>query len=877
MLPPYLVSIYGEYKKDITSIASWLAITAKECGYSADLLNKIPAPGFEAQPVVPKPEQQQAASQTEQQTAASQIKEPSIASETTQEPASIELAGNAKAGAKKKNKRNKKKSKATSSSEDPLPRYLIEAEDLVLLAEYISAHKTSALSVPKAFFNTIDRVISVRSVISKKIVSQNTNSRGKSDAKHPYFVGILEKVREILKAFLDPNASTSSDFMDNMTYFFVAEEIYEPSEKFLKTPGVQKSQATQSNISVYDVYVIDLSKSLDKAMIAFCMMYKDLNEIRSFLSLCWDRLRRVPDSFDPAVLAVLTNSSIDFAQGIADEVATMFEEHGGMTNMAKEYMARVRATRRKSRKDSANADEIELFNSFYKISRAIETLALVPWEGNTAVCLEGIFDALEDDTKTASKSVNQKFEHDNMITAELWFEALALLHNIPDYFITDEFIRGVKEFKETNKVPFSLVFAAQVNIDIHRAIRSYAEPFVVNLLTRVDLMKGLLGTQINLHKDMKSPHWSDSDQKWLQDTEKRFGWFLNDPLYMAKKKAMGNDPEGPEKLANTGKHRLLLRSPILSGLALYYYRAEMHKVGLKASNAWGTSIPCAQLYYYVASSDSSWIDMFQLQEMFGEEQFQKDLDTADYKDYEARYMLQIGGSGSPLTDRSPTEPTRINNSSRANAMILRSRAFIHHRLKDRYQKNGNRMNWSPECIKEIIARSELEEHGKKKKKSNRKNKKTGPATNKDVRLSSTHLLAHLNVAMEGEMEELAFPYLLMHRTTWRLLSTVKSRYKRVLEQVYGPFGMEKWQTPFVVGAILKLDDEGFRVIGGELLQFATNYFNRMDEIAVTYLSTTQMGTLLYHPFDLSPEFSLTFDTMERYIYNLSASLGRVWF
>ncbi|KAM0239538.1 hypothetical protein ACHAP5_008261 [Fusarium lateritium] len=768
MLPPYLVSIYGEYKKDITSIALWLATTAKECGYSADLLNKISAPGFEAQPIVPEPEQQQAAPQTEQQTAASQIKEPSIASEPSQEPASIELAGNTKAGAKKKNRRNKKKGKATSSSEDPLLRYLIEVEDLVLLAEYISAHKTSALSLPKAFFNTIDRVILVRSVISKKIVSQNTNSRGKSDAKHPYFVGILEKAREILKALLDPNASTSSD-------------IYESSENFLKTPGVQKSQATQSNISVYDVYEIDLSKLLDEAMIAFCMMYKDLNEIRSFLSLCWDRLRKVPDSFDPAVLAILTNSSIDFARGIADEVAPMFEEHGGMTNRAKEYMARVRATRRKSRKDSANADEIELSNSFCKISRAIETLALVPWEGNTALCLEGIFGALEDDTKTASRSVNQKFEHDNMITAELWFEALALIHNVPDYPITDEFIRGVKEFKESNKVPFSLVFAAQVNIDIHRAIESYAEPFVVNLLTRVDSMKGLLGTQINLHKDMKSPHWSGSDQKWLQDTQKRFDWFLNDPLYMAKKKAMGNDPEGPEKLSNTGKHRLLLRSPILTGLALYYYRAETHKVGLKASNAWGTFIPCAQLYHYATSSYSSWIDMFQLQEMFGEEQFHKDVDTVDYKDYEARYVVQIGGSGSPLTDRSPTESTRINNSYRANAMILRSRAFIHHRLKDRYQKNGNRINWSPECIKEIIARSELEEHGKEKKKSNKKNKKTGPAANKDVRLSPTHLLAHLNAAMEGEMEELAFPYLLMHLTTWRLLSTVKSMYKPVLE------------------------------------------------------------------------------------------------
>jgi len=38
MLPTPLVSIYQQYKQDTDSVASWLASTAKACGYPSNLL-----------------------------------------------------------------------------------------------------------------------------------------------------------------------------------------------------------------------------------------------------------------------------------------------------------------------------------------------------------------------------------------------------------------------------------------------------------------------------------------------------------------------------------------------------------------------------------------------------------------------------------------------------------------------------------------------------------------------------------------------------------------------------------------------------------------------------------------------------------------------
>ncbi|KAF5595065.1 hypothetical protein FPCIR_4690 [Fusarium pseudocircinatum] len=149
MLPPALVSVYREYKKDTNSIASWLASTAKECGYPADLLsNSLP-------PKQPAPW----------------------------------LKGKARAEAKKK---------ANPPQEARLqregPRYVIEIKDFVPLAECISAYKKPALSVPRAFFTTLNRVIKARSGFGDELAASNGKVDAKSDARHLYFVGILEKV-----------------------------------------------------------------------------------------------------------------------------------------------------------------------------------------------------------------------------------------------------------------------------------------------------------------------------------------------------------------------------------------------------------------------------------------------------------------------------------------------------------------------------------------------------------------------------------------------------------------------------------------------------------------------------------------------------------
>ncbi|KAF5605846.1 hypothetical protein FPANT_1095 [Fusarium pseudoanthophilum] len=774
MLPPALVSVYHEYKKDTNSIASWLASTAKECGYPAHLLSNTPV------------------SVTKQQTAGAG-----------------RLKGKARAEAKKRAKAAPNKPAPSKEG----PRYVIEIKDFVPLAESISNYKKPALAIPQAFFSTLNRVISVRNGFSEQLLRHNEKPDVKSDARHSYFVGILEKVREILKPFADSAASTSTDTIDRLANTFDALEVYEPSEEFLNAPDIQRPEPTKKEEAIYEV---DPSQSFDEAVIAFCMMCKDLAEVRKYISNLWSEFvsqENGAPSDDPGVLAVVTNTAVEFGRSIAEDAMPAFQKHGGTTAMAREYMLRTTAWNGEAGSDfepylkdpsTGHGFYDALSHCYYLTETTLLTLSLVPWRGVTSIYSEGSFGVCQPEIPWKSKTVEQKMTDHQVITTELWFEALALVHHVPDYPCTDEFIRGVKEFKETKKVPFSLVFAAQVNLDIHQVVGSYAESSVNTLLNRIDSMNQDLKSHINFQQGIKGPHWSPRDDKWLKVTQEGFDWFLDDPLHKAKTMANDNSStrqEGLIHLARTKKWRILRRSPVIAGLALYYHRAEMHEAGLKVTNAWGSLILPGHLYNALLKEQcikSNWVDMGTLFGVFGEEQFFVGGRPDKVSDYATRFMLQIGVSAAAFTKNRRRGPKMVvEDFSRAGARFLTSRASIHKSLQDRYQRNANRMNWTAESISEILLRAESEGKGK--------GKRTVPLASQDIRISPVGVLSSLVTAMQGEVRELAFGYLPMHRMSWKILRAVRTRCDPYFKETYGSdFTLKEWELPFMVGHILPL-------------------------------------------------------------------------
>ncbi|CVK86194.1 uncharacterized protein FMAN_06447 [Fusarium mangiferae] len=374
MLPPALVSVYREYKKDTNSIASWLASAAKECEYPADLLSNSPDP---------------------------------------KQPAP-RLRGKTRAEAKKKAKVTPQE----STPQNEGPRYIIEIKDFVPLAECISAYKKPALSVPRTFFSTLNRVIEARTGFSSELDASNQKQGDKSDARHSYFVGILENVREVLEPYSDPAVSGSSKEAETLTNKFKELKVYHPSEKFLNAKDIERPGPANNDDVIYEA---DAGDSADEAF--FCIQAADGG-----------------DSLDPSVVAVVTNTAIEFGLALAEDAKPLFEKHGGIGAMVEQLLSgflidqEVDMSKFREQVAKGSVDEkVYTVMSHCCFKHAFRSRPSPKFRGGD----------WED------KSMSQKLTEEQVIIAELWTEAMALVYQVPDYPFSDEFIRGVKEFKET--------------------------------------------------------------------------------------------------------------------------------------------------------------------------------------------------------------------------------------------------------------------------------------------------------------------------------------------------------------------------------------------------------------------------------------------
>lgn len=295
MLPAALVSVYQQYKDDTNAVAAWLASTAKSCGYPADLLSGGQATGPER---------------------------------------SKRLKGKARKQAKAAAP-NPQKSSSISSSR---PDYTIAIKDFIPLAEFVAASQKPVVSVPLAFASTLNRVISTRSGFGGRLAELGNSPAASADAKHSYFVGVLEKVREVLKPRVPPasqdaaSASTTSDTLDEVGGRFATLSVYEPSEEFLNAPDIERPVPVEDDKAIY---VAEPLQDLEEALFAYTLMINDLIKIRAQIEWIWTNYR--DGLFELAAAAIATNTACDLARNLMEDMAPMFKAHGGAIEIAKKF------------------------------------------------------------------------------------------------------------------------------------------------------------------------------------------------------------------------------------------------------------------------------------------------------------------------------------------------------------------------------------------------------------------------------------------------------------------------------------------------------------------------------------------------------------
>jgi hypothetical protein len=70
----------------------------------------------------------------------------------------------------------------------------------------------------------------------------------------------------------------------------------------------------------------------------------------------------------------------------------------------------------------------------------------------------------------------------------------------------------------------------------------------------------------------------------------------------------------------SGRHRVLVHSPILCGLVLYHFRSKMYNLGIAIMNSWGSITYPAHLYNALRNEGllhGQWKDMDVVQTLLG--------------------------------------------------------------------------------------------------------------------------------------------------------------------------------------------------------------------------------------------------------------------
>ncbi|KAI1207163.1 uncharacterized protein F4807DRAFT_435922 [Annulohypoxylon truncatum] len=772
MPPQGLVSSYQQYKKDTDSIAAWLASTAKSCGYPSDLLTGGPA----------------------------------------NKPASTRLKGKARAEAKKK--------QATTT----LPttnKYIIKIKEFVPLAEFVASKRE--VSVSGSFIATLRRVIVARGGFGEKLAQHGAVPDELSDAKHGYFVGILEKVYEVLKprvkiGLIDSSPAPSSDESDadDFANRFASLQVYEPSDDFLNAPDLERPKPLEGDKITYEA---EQATSLEDLLVVVTMLINDINKIRARIQWIWSNYK--DGLFDLAVAAIATNTAIDLARNLMEEVEPMFKDHGGLWKVLNRwYLVQMMMKGyepfdlfKNDSTDNFNYDTYDIADGTYILTcRLISAFIPVIQPGNVPLYKDGMFGYYDPQSDRASKTGYQKFEEDRVLLMTIFTELMAVVRGIENYPVEDEFLRGIRELANTKQVSFYIVFAAQVFLDIHYTLREHAGKCFETLEKNLKSFDREIEEYFSFHINLKIDNWPARNDAMLREYQRKIRWILQDPGHQVKIKAYRQTGQTPP--VSMEANRLLKMSPVLSGLMLYHFRSEIWDVGIALANAWGSITYSLHLYNALRSEkllSRTWKDMDLVRTLLGDSSFFVGDAPGNLDQYMKKFCLQMGTTVAAFTKN---RRGKVVLESRAGPRGIKDGAPVSLMFMDRYLRGTGQVDWKPEDIARIIDLGMWETEGSEEdgtlilgqiddpEKLKQKAKTRRGKGSENAKLSPEQLIRALTFALQGETLELSVSYISMHRECWSLLRAVRKHCDPLLRELYTAAYMEReTELCFVVGWI----------------------------------------------------------------------------
>lgn len=782
MLPAALVSVYRQYKDDTDAVASWLASTADAAGCPDELLPE----GVRLQ------RQMQQQNQQQQQP------------KTKNKPVTCRGKGKPR---RKTKARAAPETTTTAVDAGSNNRHTIRIKAFVPLAEHIVSSGAVA-SVPARVWAVLKRVIRARAAFGSKLTRHGEELSPDAQRTHEFFVDVLCRVRDVLDPLVpaapadDHQSHDKEGTNEYASNRFAGLKVYEPSDEFLNTPVPPRSDKEAVNNTKYEV---EDPTSWQDALFAYAMLVQDVSKIRAQIVGIWAQSKA---KFDPMAAAIATDTAIDFARGVMADVLPLLDAHGGLLHVARQYYLATCLAEgydpedlKCSAKDPINFDTLGVaevcfctailhVSAIHKLSQSDELLT----SSRTA------FDFDKPSRERATMSNEDKFLEDFYLVRDHYCEALAVLRGVPSYPVRDEFIRSVGEMEKTGSATFRAAFAAQVFLDIYHCLRSEAVDVFNHLIRQMVHM----ATQLELHFDFH--HGADirrgsaraTSDEALRNILEQIKWLWKDPVLEFKKEAYRG--QNVQRLTWLQPHKMLQRSPVLSGLMLYHIRTRLYRASFDMINAWESIIQATHLYNALRRERliGVWADL----EAAGArinilDCFVGRAPTCPVG-YLRRWIMQMGISLTTIKD-----PIRLRGwmlmpkKSRAGSRGIKTRVPVSSMFEGRYLRNVEALDWTLGQIEDIIARTSYTMTDEPRRPGNPGydflqvyDFRPGPGEDLDQHLQTMlQSLGHKNAAGEVKVTpeqlvlslarslqtgawDLAFPYLQAHRRCWTFLRAV---------------------------------------------------------------------------------------------------------
>ena len=529
MLPNFLQSSYLTYKQDTDVLAKWLAVKAKQCGYPADLLSLSHQP-------IPSSTQPQSPSQRPK--------------------------GAKRKQAKKAAKENVPPTKV-SNGPAASPKYTIKVKDFAALSECIARFTKPAVKVPLFVVKALDRAIKLRQQHHSwsRAQPESAASTGveESNKSHSYFLGILERTREILKPRMPPE--TINDFLSKpssgsgdqatpdtpiniqISNMFDNLDIEEPSQSFLDAPNVEV--ATIDKAAQESDYQVERLQSIEEQCMATHCLFQDISNIRSFLRQLWTRYK----DGDIALVAasISANTAIDFVRNMEQDLLQRFPDKSDYESIMQIFYGAQCINRgldpasKQLPNDFFNFEVYDLAEEVMLPTYIVlDNLQRIISPNQLPLFKPGHFGTRDTTTPWTEKSDRQKFRDDQLILMEA-FPDLMLTAIMTSRFslAEDELIRGIRQMGPGKIIPLWLVFAAQCFLDTQHVLGGDVDRGHNELRQTGNAIRASITQNLKFHQSLRVDTWPRKNDERFSGTLTVIDEWIGQDVVATKMKTVG--------------------------------------------------------------------------------------------------------------------------------------------------------------------------------------------------------------------------------------------------------------------------------------------------------------------------------------------------